>query len=208
MSDDTENFESWHPPKDGGLSRNPLEASDKLWLFGKVFLIFAAEVFNIILHASNYALANPLGSDVFIVDILGLPALPALSNISVGTLINGVLGLAAVLTPVFLFGQLLDRHQEIFEDAKGFFSNGINAIVTALLVILYLLVIATEFGALYMRITIETAPSIIPSLSNSEASFWPMLIMSIALIITNAAMGLACAHIMRSTRRALKGGAS
>lgn len=208
MSDDTENFESWQPPKDGSSPRRPLEPGDKLWLFGKLFLIFMAEAGNWLLHTSNYALVNTVGADLFVLDVLGLPDIPALSNISVGTLINGVLGLAAVATPVFLFGQLLDRHTEIFEDAKGFFSNGLNAVVTALFALLYLFVISTEFATLYMRIAEETAPSPIPGFSGSEASFWPMLIMSIALIITNAAMGLATAHILRSTKQVLKGASS
>jgi len=198
-----ENFSTWAPPK-GGAS-NPLEPRDKLWLFCKLSLIFGAELFNWLLHTSNYALVNTVGSDLFILDVLGLPDIAALSNISIGTLINSVLGLAAVATPVFLFSQLLDRHQEIFADPKEFFSNGLNAIVTALLVLLYLFVIGTEFATLYMRILEESAPSPIPTLAGSEANFYPMVIMSIALIITNAAMGLATAHILRSTKQALRG---
>lgn len=200
---DNENFESWQPPQ-GDSSQSPLEPSDKLWLFSKLFLIFMAEAGNWLLHTSNYALVNTVGADLFVIDVLGLPDIPGLSNISVGTLINGILGLAAVATPVFLFGQLLERHQEIFDDTKSFF-NGLNTIITALFVLLYLFIISTEFATLYMRIAEETAPSAIPGFSGNEASFWPMLIMSVALIITNAAMGLATAHILRSTKLALKG---
>lgn len=207
MSDSNENFESWHPPKDGNNNR-PLEPSDKLWLFSKLFLIFMAEAVNWLLHTSNYALVNTVGSDLFVLDVLGLPDIPALSNISVGTLINGILGLAAVATPIFLFGQLLERHHEIFDDAKKFFSNGLHMVITALFSLLYLFVISTEFATLYMRIQEETAPSPIPGFSGNEASFWPLMIMSIALIITNAAMGLATAHIARSTKLALKGASS
>ena len=204
MNDCNENFSTWAPPKGGGAS-SPLEPRDKIWVFGKLFLISLAEFFNWVLHTSNYALVNTVGSDLFILDVLGLPDIATLSNISIGTLINGVLGLAAVATPVFLFGQLLERHQEIFSDPKEFFSNGLNAIVTALLVLLYIFVIGTEFATLYMRILEESAPSPIPTLAGNEANFWPMLIMSIALIITNAAMGLATAHVVRSTKQALKG---
>ena len=204
MSDTDENFESWHPPK-GGHSPSPLEPSDKLWLFGKLFLIFLAEGGNWLLHTSNYSLVNTVGADLFVLDVLGLPDIPILSNISVGTLINSVLGLAAVATPVFLFSQLLERHQEIFADTKAFFRNGLHAIITGMFALLYFFVIATEFAALYMRIEEETAPSPIAGLAGNEASFYPMLIMSIALIITNAAMGLATAHILRSTKIALRG---
>lgn len=201
MSND-ENFESWQPPRGGASS--PLEPSDKLWLFSKLFLIFLAEAGNWLLHTSSYSLVNTVGADLFVIDVLGLPDISGLSNISVGTLINGILGLAAVATPVFLFGQLLDRHKEIFDDTKNFF-NGLNTIITALLALLYLFVISTEFATLYIRILEETAPSPIPEFSGNEASFWPLLILSITLIITNAAMGLATAHILRSTKRALTG---
>jgi len=204
MSNDTDNFESWQPPK-GGNSSSPLEPSDKLWLFGKLFLIFTAESGNWLLHTSNYALVNTVGADLFVVDVLGLPDIALLSNISVGMLINSMLGLAAVATPVFLFSQLLQRHTEIFADSKAFFSNGLHIVITGLLALLYCFVIATEFAALYMRIAEESAPSPIAAFAGSESSFYPMLIMSIALIITNAAMGLATAHILHSTKRALKG---
>ncbi|MES9993995.1 MAG: hypothetical protein ABW098_18755 [Candidatus Thiodiazotropha sp.] len=204
MSNHSDKFESWQPASDSAYSQ-PLEPGDKLWLFGKVFLIFLAEGGNWLLHTSNYALVNTVGSDLFVLDVLGLPDIPFLSSLSVGILINGVLGLAAVATPIFLFGQLLDRHEDIFADARGFFRNGMNMIVTALLALLYLFVIVTEFASLYMRVLEETAPSPIPSLQGSETHFWPMLIMSIALIITNAAMGLATAHILRSTKKAIKG---
>ncbi len=142
MSDESESFESWQPPR-GGASA-PLEPSDKFWLFGKLFLIFMAEASNWLLHTSNYALVNTVGSDLFVLDVLGLPDIAVLSNISVGILINSILGLAAVATPVFLFGQLLDRHQEIFNDAKLFFSNGLHRVVTILFALLYLFVISTE----------------------------------------------------------------
>lgn len=204
MSNTEENFESWQPPS-GSHNSNPLEPSDKLWLYGKLFLIFLAEGGNWLLHSSNYALVNTVGSDLYLLDVLGLPDIPLLSNISVGTLINSVLGLAAVATPIFLFGKLLDRHQEIFADTKAFFSNGLHAIITGMMALLYFFVIATEFATLYMRISEETAPSPIEGLAGNESSFYPMLIMSVTLIFTNAAMGLATAHIFRSTKKALKG---
>jgi len=202
MSD--ENFESWQPPK-GGHSSNQLEPSDKLWLFGKLFLIFLAEGGNWLLHVSTYSLAYSVGSDLFLADIFNLSDTSILSDVSVGMLICSVLALAAIATPIFLFGQLLDRHQEIFDDAKSFFSNGLHAVITGMMVFLYCCVIATEGAALLLRIEIETAPSPIAGLAGNEASFYPMLIMSIALIATNAAMGLATAHIFRSTKQALRG---
>lgn len=200
---DNENFESWQPPN-GGDTPDPMEPKDKLLLYGKLLLILFAEGGNWLLHTSSYALVNTVGSDLFVLDVLGLPYISGLSDISVNILINSILGLAAVATPVYLFGQLLERHQEIFEEGKNFF-KGLNAIVTALLVLLYLFVISTEFAAFYIRISEETNSSPIPDFSGNEAGFWPMLIMSITLIITNAAMGLATAHILKSTKRALRG---
>jgi len=202
MSDD--DFQSWQPPKGNSVS-NPLEPSDKLWLFGKLFLIFLAEGGNWLLHTSNYALVNTVGADLFVLDVLGLPDISILSNISVGMLINSMLGLAAVATPVFLFGQLLERHTEIFDDTKSFFSSGLHAVITGMMIILYFFVIATEASVLFMRVSEETAASPIAGLSGNEASFYPMLIMSITLIVANAAFGLATAHIIRSTKRALNG---
>jgi hypothetical protein len=205
MNDSNENYETWQQPSASGGRKLPLEPNDKFWLYGKLTLILLAESFNWLLHTSNYALVNTVGSDLFIVDVLGLPDIPAITNISVGTLINGVLGLAAVATPVFLFGQLLERHEEIFDDPRSFFSNGLNAIVTTLLLLLYMFVIGSEFSVLYLRVVAESAPSPIPNLAGHEANFWPMMIMSAALIVTNCAMGLATAHILRSTKQALNG---
>lgn len=205
MSDIEENYETWQPPKGGGSPRPPIDPKDKLWLFGKLSLISIAEAGNWLLHTSNYALVNTVGEDLFVIDVLGLPDIAFLSSISVSTLINSLLGLAAVATPVFLFTQLLERHQEIFEDSRTFFRNGLHIVVTALFALLYAFVIATEFATLYMRILDESAPSPIPELAGNAGNFWPMLIMSIALIITNAAMGLATAHILRSVKLTLKG---
>ncbi|MCF6251099.1 MAG: hypothetical protein L3J75_07495 [Methylococcaceae bacterium] len=204
MSDLNDNYETWQEPGTGSPP-TPLEPGDKVWIFCKVTLILLAETGNWLLHTSNYALVNTVGSDLFVIDILGLPDIPMLSNLSVGTLINGVLGLAAVATPAFLFSQLIERHEEIFGDTNKFFSNGLHMVVTGMFALLYFFVISTEFATLYMRVVAESAPSPIPGLSGSENSFWPMLIMSVALIITNAAMGLAAAHILHSAKRALKG---
>ena len=106
-------------------------------------------------------------------------------------------------TPVFLFGMLLERHREMFGSPRAFFSGALSKIITGLLLLLYAFVIVTEFAALYLRVQAESAPSPIPSLSGHDTEFWPMLLMSLALILVNAAMGLATAHILRASRRAL-----
>jgi len=204
MSNTEENFESWQPPS-GSNSSNPLEPSDKLWLYGKLFLIFTAEGGNWLLHVSTYSLAYSVGSDLFLADIFSLSDTSILSDISVGMLICSVLGLAAIMVPIFLFGELLDRHQEIFADTKAFFSNGLHAIITGMMAILYIFVIATEVSALYLRVAAESAHSPIEGLAGNESSFYPMLIMSITIIVANAAFGLASAHIIRSTKIALRG---
>lgn len=198
-----ENFTSWVPPKGGGGEAVPLAPADRLWVIGKLIALFAAEGFNWLLHTANYSLVNTVGSDVFLIDALGLPEWGPLQNVTISTLLNGVLGLAAVATPVFLFSVLLEKHAQIFANPRGFFADALSKIVTGLLLLLYLFVIVTEFAALYMRVQAESAPSPIPALANHAGGFWPMLLMCVALILINAAMGLATAHILRSAKRAL-----
>lgn len=198
-----ENFTNWQPPKGGSAEAVPLEPADKLWVIGKLIALFAAEGFNWLLHTANYSLVNTVGSDVFLVDALGLPEWGFFENLTVSTLINGVLGLAAVATPVFLFSQLIERHREIFDNPRSFFASALSKIVTGLLLLLYTFVIVTEFAALYLRVQAESAPSPIPALAGHTTGFWPMLLMCVALILINAAMGLATAHILRAAKRAL-----
>ena len=202
MSEFEENFTSWQPPKGSG-STAPLEPADRLWVILRLTGALAVEGFNWLLHTANYSLVNPVGSDVFLIDALGLPEWSLFQNVTVSTLINGVLGLAAVGTPVFLFGQLIERHQDIFANPRSFFASGLHKIVTGLLVLLYGFVIVTEFAALYLRVQAESAPSPIPSLAGHATGFWPMLLMCVALILINAALGLATAHILRAAKRAL-----
>lgn len=205
-----ENFTTWQPPKGagGGDAAQPLEPADRLWVIVKLAGVLAAEGFNWLLHTANYSLVNTVGSDVFLIDALGLPEWRVLQNLTVSTLINGVLGMAAVATPVFLFGQLIERHREIFNNPRHFFADALSRIVTGLLVLLYGFVIVTEFAALYLRVQAESAPSPIPALAGHATGFWPMLLMCVALILINAAMGLATAHILRAGKRALSRSAS
>ncbi|MBK6897597.1 MAG: hypothetical protein IPH06_13515 [Alphaproteobacteria bacterium] len=208
MSEFEENFSSWQPPKGTGDAALPLEPADRLWVVVKLAGIMGAEAFNWLLHTANYSLVNTVGSDVFLVDALGLPPWAWVSNLTVSTLINGILGLAAVATPIFLFGQLIERHKEIFGNPQGFFADALSRIVTGLLLLLYAFVVVTEFAALYLRVAAESAPSPIPALAGHATGFWPMLLMCVALILINAAMGLATAHILKASRRALSRSAS
>lgn len=197
-----DNFTSWQPPKGSGEAA-PLEPADRLWVMMRLAGAFGVEGLNWALHTANYSLVNSVGSDVFLIDALSLPEWGWLQNLTVSTLINSVLGLAAVATPVFLFGQLIERHKDIFENPRGFLADGLSKIVTGLLLLLYLFVVVTEFSALYLRIQAENLPSPIPALAGHSTGFWPMLLMSLALILINAAMGLATAHILRAAKRAL-----
>ncbi len=210
MSEFEENYTNWQPPKSGGSgdAALPLEPADRLWVIVKLAGIAAAEVFNWLLHTANYSLVNTVGADVFLVDALGLPQWGWVQNLTVSTLINGILGLAAVATPIFLFGQLIERHKEIFGNPQGFFADALSRIVTGLLLLLYLFVVVTEFAALWLRVQAESAPSPIPALAGHATGFWPMLLMCVALILINAAMGLATAHILKAARRALGRSAS
>jgi len=200
-----EKFESsWQPPSSGS-SPPPLEPSERLWLYGKRAIVISAEFFNTVLHAGNYSLIYPVGNTVFLVDLLGLPPTGILQDITLGSLIISVLALAAVITPIAIFDKLLEHHEEMFGDPKTFFSNGLNKLVTIFLVFLYLIIIGTEFMALYLRVLSESDNSPIPSISGDQAEFWPMLAISLSLIFVNAAFALATATVFRSTSRALKG---
>lgn len=204
MPDFEDKFTSWEPPD--GDPRPPLSPRDKFTIVGTSLTAVVAEGGNWALHATNYALINPVGSDIFISETLGLPAIPVLADITLGMLINGTLGLAAVGTPVFLFSQILDKHEEIFSNPREFFGNGLNKLVTAMLGVLYFVVIVTEFMALSLRVSAESGPSPIPDMAAEPTGYWPMLLMSLALILVNAAMGFATAYFLRSARRTLKGG--
>ncbi|MBK6897630.1 MAG: hypothetical protein IPH06_13690 [Alphaproteobacteria bacterium] len=50
-----------------------------------------------------------------------------------------------------------------------------------------------------MRVAAGSAPSPIPALAGHATGFWPMLLMCVALILINAAMGLATAHILKAS---------
>ncbi len=123
MSDYENYLSNWQPPKDETGNGRTLKAVDMIWLISILLAILVAESFNWLLHTANYSLVNTVGSDVFLLDILGLPPLRGIQDITVGTLINGVLGLAAVATPVFLFSQLLERHEELFDNPEIFVSH-------------------------------------------------------------------------------------
>ncbi len=149
-------------------------------------------------HASNYALANPIGGTTFLVDIWGLPTGTVLDNVTVGILINAMLGLMAVVVPIIMGLFFLEHHHDLFEDHTRFFANGFNKFVCGLILTTYGFVIATEFSCLYLRILEETHTGPIPDLGGEPTGFIPLLLMSCALILANLGLGLLVAYAHRN----------
>lgn len=182
----------------------PLSPFEKLGLLAKGGAALVAEGFNAILHTASYSLVNPVGSDVSLVDELGLPPWGFIQDMTVGALLNFSLGIAAVATPVVLFSASLTNHEQIFGDPKGYFRSGLTKLVTVLLGVLYAFVIVTEFMALYLRVVAASTPSPIVDALAEPTGFWPMLFLSVAVILVNAALGLGTAHVLKSVRAAFK----
>lgn len=165
----------------------------------KFFGVLLAESFNWLLHASMYSLANPIGSDVFIVDALGLPEIALIENLTVGSLINGTLALIAVGVPVIGWFFLLTR-RDILIDRESFFRDPVPKLIGGLLVLMYIFIIATELSALWLRIADELQAGAIPSFSGHSPGALPMVIISFALILANAGIGLATATVYKSLK--------
>ncbi|MCB9987718.1 MAG: hypothetical protein H6868_00090 [Rhodospirillales bacterium] len=198
MSKFEDDLEAWQVSgTDGG---QPLGLPrPAVWLRGAAVTI--AESANWLLHASMYSLANPIGSDVFIVDALGLPAIPLISDLSVGNLINGTMALGAVGVPVVAWFFLFTK-QDILKSRRKFFRDPLAKLVAALLILMYLLVVATEFSALWLRIAAESHTGPIPNMSAHATGTWPLVIMSIAVVVTNLGIGAATANVYRAIKDA------
>lgn len=201
MSDFEDDLENWQqpaePPPD---DPDPLSHDSRLSGWLKLFAAMLAEACNWALHTANYSLANPVGSDVFLVDVFGLPPYGALENLTVSSLINGVLGLVAVGVPVVMWYFLITK-REILNDPRAFFNDRLAKFISILLIVLYAFVVLTEFSALWLRILDETDTGPLPSVSGESVGTAPMVIMSICLIVANAGIGLAVASIYRSLNK-------
>ena len=158
--------------------------------------LYLAECLNWLVHASNYHLVNPIGSEEFLVDIWGPPAYGFIQNITIGTLINSVLGLAAVIVPV-LMCKLFLENQELINRSGYFITQKASQIVAGFVGLLYLFVVATEFSVLYLKIQQATNIGPIQIAGAEPTGFIPMLIMCIALILANLGLGLFVAHTHR-----------
>lgn len=108
-----EDQENWDPT--ANLYRQPPSYGNFLKIIG----VTIAEGANWILHTSTYSLANPLGSDTFIIDAVGLPEIPLISELTVGNLINSGMALISVALPVVIWYLLLTR-REILRSSKEF----------------------------------------------------------------------------------------
>lgn len=163
--------------------------------------LYLAECLNWLVHASNYSMANPIGSDEFLIDIWGLPAYGFIENLTIGTLINSVLGLAAVIVPVMMWRLFLDN-QDLINKTDYFLDQKVSRIVAGLVVGLYAFVVATEFSVLYLKIQQQLVTGPIQIAGAEPTGFIPMLVMCIALILANLALGLFVAHVHRKINKA------
>lgn len=157
--------------------------------------LYGAEGFNWMLHTSNYSLSNPIGKGIFIVDVFGLPVHPAIENLTVGHLVNGFLGLAAVCLPIMIGKLFFENQHAIMEEGTDFFTKGFNKYITSLIGTIYGFVLITEFASLYLRILAETNSGPIPDMNSEGTGFIAMLIMSIALLLCNLGLGLYVAYV-------------
>lgn len=167
-----------------------MTANHNLTLVG----LYLAEVLNWFVHATNYSIANPMGTSEFIVDIWGLPAYAWVENLTVGMLLNWVLALAAILVPVAFWSLFLEK-QDLVNNTRELMGKNSQKIIMFFIGGLYALVIATEFAALGLRIIAETNVGPIPTMGDASSGVPAMLIMSIALVGANCGLGLYIASI-------------
>lgn len=175
----------------------------KVFIMDYKFLIGALvlgiiEIFNLALHIANYSLANVVGANYFLVDILGLPPYELINNLSVSDLLNTLLGMGAVITPIVGWHWFLDHQEEIFEDSSQFFQKGLNRIVGLMIAITYGFVVMSEFSVLMLRILETTTPGPIANIGEEQTGLLPMLIMAVTIILINLGLGFAVASVIRS----------
>ena len=131
-----------------------------------------------------------IGKDIFLVDVLGIPPYTFIENLTIGTLVSGFLGIAAVMMPILIGKLFFENQHAITEQGSAFFTSGINKYVTILVGTIYAFVLLTEFSSLLMRIQADMNSGPIPDLNSEGSGFLPMLLISIALLLTNLGLGL------------------
>lgn len=185
---------NWKTP--GGQFHDP---GARAYTALKFLAIIIAELVNFTLHLSTYSLANPIGNDLFLVDVLGLPPWELIENLTVATLINAVLAVVAVSVPVVGWYYLISDTR-ILEDSANFFSSLLNKVIALFLLGMYGLVVLTELSVLILRIMEETKSlnGVIPAFAAEPVALFPMLVISLALVAANVAIGLATARLYQS----------
>lgn len=146
--------------------------------------------------ATSFSLVNAMGEGVFLADYLPFPLPEILQDLSVGSVINLVLGLLAVTTPAVIWHfTLRDR---ILRDPIGYFEGNILRIVVAtILIATYASTIALEVLSLLSRIdsSLNTGPL---DLLETQPELIPLALVSAALILGSCLLGLASAALSLS----------
>lgn len=150
--------------------------------------------------AASISQINPMASGVFLADYLPFPLPEAIDNVSVGSLINLLLGLLAVIMPTVIWHHILE--DEILSDIRGYFAGDIRRIViAAILLATYALTIALEVMSLLSRVdnSMQAVNSPIPILGD-QPELLPLLLVSLALVLGSCLLGLASAALSRSIK--------
>lgn len=164
------------------------------------FTLLALKGLVAVAWGASISQVNPMASGVFLADYLPFPLPDAMDDVSVGSLINLVLGLLAVIMPTVIWHHALE--EDILSDIRGYFAGDIRRIVIAtLLLATYALTITLEVMSLLARVdnSMQAANSPIPTLGE-QPELLPLLLVSLTLVLGSCLLGLASAALSRSIK--------
>mgnify|MGYP001579676584 CR=1 FL=1 len=165
----------------------------------QLFLYTFAEVFCAAAWAASFSTVNPMGSGIWLADVLPVELPNALQDLSVASLVNFILWLMAVIIPAVLWHFVL--RDEVWKDVRGFFhGNLLRTVVGGLLVAIYGCLIALEILALRLRVDNSLDIGPIPILGDTPHAV-PLFLASAALVIGSALLGLGSASLIHSIRK-------
>lgn len=160
----------------------------------KLLALTLLECLIVFAWSGSFATINGMGSDTFLVDVMPLPL--ALQDLTLSSMINGILGLLAVVTPLILWHFALSTN--VLRNPKSYFiGHPLRMIVGVMLMLLYGLIITLEVMSLMTRIDNSLAHSPIPILGE-QPDLLPLVIASAALVLGTCLLGLASAALHRS----------
>lgn len=165
-------------------------------LKGMAIAVIGLETLCVFAWAASFSTINPMGDGIFLVDLLPFPLPDFLKDLSVGGLLNGVLGLIAVATPTAIWHFIL--RDRILSNITEYFRDDILRIaVGGILLCTYLATVALEILSLLKRIdaSLNTGPL---DLLESQPELLPLALVSAALILGSCLLGLASAALFHS----------